>query len=159
MDVESRLRWIFERLNEGDVASLVPFWTEATVDYFPHAEIRGPRDLEAWFSSLIAAAPDVHWDVKTIVTEGDIGFVRWHLTGTFTGESILGFAATGSKFALDGMDNFVFEDGTIKTAHVVYDQLAFARQIGMIPDDGTLADRIGKAAFNALTKLKRLFGR
>ena len=38
---------------------------------------------------------------------------------------------------------------------VVTDQLAYARQIGMMPPDGSAADRGMKAAFNARTKLAR----
>ena len=36
---------------------------------------------------------------------------------------------------------------------VVFDQMQFARQIGMLPPDGTAADRATKAAFNAKTRL------
>ncbi|HYH89942.1 MAG TPA: hypothetical protein VEX67_11950 [Solirubrobacteraceae bacterium] len=37
--------------------------------------------------------------------------------------------------------------------HVVYDQLDFARQLGLIPPDASPADRALKAAFNAATKV------
>ena len=31
------LRWVFDRLNDHDVASLRRFWTPETVEYFPDA--------------------------------------------------------------------------------------------------------------------------
>jgi hypothetical protein len=37
---------------------------------------------------------------------------------------------------------------------VYYDGLAFARQIGMLPREGSTADRAVLAAFNATTKAK-----
>jgi len=36
---------------------------------------------------------------------------------------------------------------------VVVDQLQYARQIGMMPPDGSAADRAMKAAFNLRTKV------
>ena len=36
-----------------------------------------------------------------------------------------------------------------------FDGASFARQIGMLPPDGSGADRAMKSAFNAVTKLRR----
>ena len=38
---------------------------------------------------------------------------------------------------------------------IVADQMEYARQLGMIPSDGSAADRGMKAAFNLRTKLAR----
>jgi len=46
-------------------------------------------------------------------------------------------------------------DGNVVSNFVVYDQMQFARQIGMLPPDRSLADRAMKAAFNARTRLLR----
>ena len=51
------------------------------------------------------------------------------------------------------MDHFVIRHGTIATNFVVFDQMQFARQIGMLPPDGSPADRAMKAAFNGKTGL------
>ncbi len=51
------------------------------------------------------------------------------------------------------MDHFVVRDGTVASNFVVFDQMQFARQIGMLPADGSAADRAMKAAFNAKTRL------
>jgi len=79
--------------------------------------------------------------------------VRWHMTGTHTGEPSEGLEATARALAIDGMDHFVIRDGTIATNVVIFDQMQFARQIGLLPPDGSRADRATKAAFNAKTRL------
>ncbi len=70
------------------------------------------------------------------------------------GASWQGIAPTGNSFELDGVDHFVLRDGKIESNFVVFDQLQFARQIGMMPADGSTADRAMKAAFNGKTRLR-----
>ena len=72
---------------------------------------------------------------------------------THSGAPWQGIAPTGKAIALDGIDHFVVRDGKIESNFVVFDQLEFTRQIGMIPPDGSAADRGMKGAFNAKTRL------
>ena len=65
-----------------------------------------------------------------------------------------GIAPTGNPVELDGIDHFVIRDGKVESNFVVFDQLQFARQIGMMPADGSTADRAMNAAFNAKTRLR-----
>ena len=44
-------------------------------------------------------------------------------------------------------------DGKVVSNLVVADQMDYARQIGMMPPDGSVLDRTLKALFNARTKL------
>jgi hypothetical protein len=46
-------------------------------------------------------------------------------------------------------------DGKVVSNFVVFDQLQYARQIGMMPPDGSTTDRAMKGVFNARTKLAR----
>jgi hypothetical protein len=62
-------------------------------------------------------------------------------------------APTGKALAIDGIDHFVVRDGKIVSNFVVVDQLQYARQIGMMPPDGSAADKAMKSVFNARTKL------
>jgi hypothetical protein len=42
---------------------------------------------------------------------------------------------------------------------VVFDQFQYARQLGLMPPDGSRADRAMKAAFNAQTTVRQRLGR
>ena len=56
-----------------------------------------------------------------------------------------------------------FEAGQLKSNTIYIDGLAFARQIGLLPREGSVADRLIEASFNARTDVttlvRRLAGR
>ena len=150
------VRWAFEKLNERDTAPLRRFWGPDTVERFPDATCRGSEEIAAYFDGVFAALPDFHMRVESLVESGDDVFVHWHLTGTHSGAPFSGIASTGRAVAIDGIDHFVLrEDGTVVSNFVVFDQMQFARQIGLLPPDGSAADRAMKAAFNGKTELVR----
>jgi len=91
--------------------------------------------------------------VDSLVEQGEDVFVHWHLTGTHSGGPFQGIAATGRPVAIDGIDHFVLRDGTIVSNFVVFDQMQFTCQIGLLPPDGSAADRAMKTAFNGKTEL------
>lgn len=147
------VRWTFEILNTHDVEPLRQVWTDVTVERFPSGTITGTDAIVGYFDNLFAALPDFHMEVVAVAETGDDVFVHWRLTGTHTGVPFEGIEATGRAVAIDGMDHFVIRDGTIATNFIVFDQMQFARQIAMLPPDGSAADRATKAAFNAKTRL------
>jgi predicted SnoaL-like aldol condensation-catalyzing enzyme len=154
------IRWAFEMLNTRDVEPLRALWTDATLERFPSVTLHGAEAMADYFTTLFAALPDFRMKVVAIAESGDDVFVHWHLTGTHTGGRVEGVEPTGRALAIDGMDHFVIRDNTVATNFVVFDQMQFARQIGMLPPDGSPADRATKAAFNAKTRLlARLRGR
>lgn len=147
------VRWTFEVLNSHDVEPLRQVWTDATVERFPSVTVSGSEAIADYFRRLFAALPDFRIEVIAIAETGDDVFVHWHMTGTHTGAAFEGLEATGRAVAIDGIDHFVVRDGTIATNFVVFDQMQFARQVGLLPPDGSAADRATKAAFNAKTRL------
>ncbi|CAN5262534.1 hypothetical protein BH20ACT16_BH20ACT16_05450 [soil metagenome] len=147
------VRWAFDVINSHGITPLRAFWTPATSERFPDGTYQGEEALAGYFERLFAALPDVHLQVLTITEQGEDVFVHWHLTGTHSGAPFQGIAPTGRAIALDGIDHFVVRDGTVATNFVVFDQMQFARQIGLLPPDGSAGDRATKAAFNAKTRL------
>ena len=147
------VRWTFEVLDAHDVAALRTMWTAETVERFPSKTARGADGMTAYFETLFAAVPDLRMRVIALAENGENVFVRWQLTGTHSGAPFEGIDATGKALAIDGMDHLVIRDGTIATNFVVFDQMQFARQIGLLPADGSRGDRATRAAFNARTRL------
>jgi ketosteroid isomerase-like protein len=148
------VRWAFEALNRRDVSALKRLWTEETVERFPDATCRGPEEIAGYFEDVFAAISDWHMEVVAVAEQGDDVFVHWHLTGTHDGP-LLGIEPTGKPLAIDGIDHFVVRDGKVVSNFVICDQMQYGRQIGMLPADGSPADQVMKAAFNARTKLAR----
>ena len=149
------VRWSFEVINTRDVTTLRGFWTQDTVDHFPDRTCRGADEITAYFEEVFAALPDFRIEVRGLAEQGEDVFAQWHLTGTHTGADFQGIEATGRSLAIDGMDHFVIRDGKVVSNLIVYDQMQFARQSGLMPADGSGADRALKLAFNAKTTLEK----
>ena len=153
------IRWAFDQINTRDVSALKQFWTDETYERFPNAECHGSDEIAAYFESVLAALPDFRIEVVNVAAENDDVYVHWHMTGTHSGAAWFGVEPTGKRVEMDGIDHFVLREGMVVSNFVVFDQTQFARAVGMLPPDGSGADRAMKAAFNARTKLMRRLGR
>jgi steroid delta-isomerase-like uncharacterized protein len=129
-------------------------WTDQTLQRFPDRDCHGAAEIRAYFEATFAAIPDLVVEMLALVEQGDEVFVRWRLSGTQQGR-LQGLEGTGRKIRLDGVDHFTLRDGKIASNFVIYDQTQWARQIGLMPDDGTAGDRALKGTFNARVKLAR----
>jgi steroid delta-isomerase-like uncharacterized protein len=145
------VRWAFERLNEHDVSVLKQFWDDETYERFPDEECVGADAIAAYFQRVFDAVEHFHIRPVDITGSGDDVYVHWHMTGVHRGR-FAGVDGTGKAIAIDGIDHFVIRDGKVVSNHVVFDQLQFATQIGLLPPTGTPADRALKGAFNLRTK-------
>lgn len=152
-DVEL-VRAAFDALNRRDLAFVSQFWTEGTVERFPDRTCRGKAEIVAYFEGIFAGLPDWQIQVRAIVGRGEDVFVHWHMTGTHAGP-LLGIAPTGKRVALDGIDHFVIRDRKVVSNDILFDQMGFARQLGLLPPDGSRVDRALKAMFGVRTRLSR----
>lgn len=163
---ENLVRALFARFNDREAFFADP---EATwIDrpryriFAGDLEMNTREEVVAWFRGFFDAIPDLHMEVEDVVVAGEPGHervtVRWHITGTFSGAPYLGVEPTGRPIDLRGMDLIEVEDGRIAGNNVYYDQLAFARQIGMLPSEGSLGDRLMTGAFNLVTKGRDMVG-
>jgi steroid delta-isomerase-like uncharacterized protein len=153
------IRWAFEDcLNHQDVAPLRAFWTDETVERFPDETCHGADAIANYFARCFTGMPDFHMEIRALVEDGDHVFVHWRLTGTHRGP-FAGIEPTGRSLAIDGMDHFELHDGRVVSNFVVFDQMQVARQLGVLPADGSPADRAMKSAFNVKTRVAELIAR
>jgi steroid delta-isomerase-like uncharacterized protein len=157
---EATVRALFARFNDREAFFADP---EGTWIDRPHyrvfaqnLEMHSREEVVAWFRGFFDAVPDLHMEVEDVAVAGEAGrervTVRWRITGTFSGTPYMGIEPTGRAVDLRGMDLISIEDGRVAGNNVYYDQLAFARQIGMLPAEGSLGDRLMTGAFNLATK-------
>ena len=81
--------------------------------------------------------------------------VEWRMAGHFTGAPFMDLEPTGRRIDIRGLDLLEIEDGEIVGNTAYYDGASFARQVGMLPSEGSGAERAMKGAFNAVTKMRR----
>jgi steroid delta-isomerase-like uncharacterized protein len=154
--VEQHVRSYFEAMNNRDVEGMVSHWREDGVDdMVPVGVLRGRDEMRQYFNSLFAATPDARTTVTRLVAGEQSCAVEWRVEGTFDGAPYLGIEPTGKHVEVRGLDLFELEGGEIVSCTGYFDGASFARQIGMLPADGSGADRAMKSAFNAVTKLRR----
>jgi steroid delta-isomerase-like uncharacterized protein len=148
------IRWSFEQLNGRDISALRELWSADVVVRFPDRTCRGVDEVAGYFEETFAAVPDLRLEVVSIVEQGDDVFAQWRLTGTHDGP-VQGIEGTGKPIDLDGIDHFVLRDGRIVSNFVVFDQMQYSRQLGILPSQDSVGDKAMKAAFNARTKLAK----
>jgi len=148
------IRWTFDRLNAHDASSLRQIYDDESVSHFPQRVCRGADEIVRFWVETFTGMPDFHVEILALAEHSDDVFVHWRLTGTQRGP-LQGIAPTGKPIALEGMDHFVVREGRIRSGFVAFDQMEYARQLGMFPADGSPADRLMKTAFNARTQLTR----
>ena len=152
-------RWTLDVLNDHQVQPLKEgFWTEDSVECFPDRTCRGPAEIAEYFEQAWAAVPDYQMELVAIAENGENVFARWRLTGTHDGP-LQGIEPTHKRVEVDGIDHVVIRDGRLVSNFVVFDQMQYARQIGLMPADGSSADRAMKGVFNARTRLAQRLGR
>jgi predicted ester cyclase len=144
---------VFEAINAHDTDALREVWASGVTERMPDKTCHGPDELAEHFRGLFAAMPDLRMEAVSHVEDGERVFVRWHLTGNHTGAPFSGIERTGASIRLDGMDEITIRDGKVVSNFVVFDQMEVGRQLGLLPPDGSAADRALKAAFNAKTKV------
>jgi len=154
--VEQHVRSYFEAMDRRDVEAMVSHWREDGVDdMVPVGLLRGRDEMREYFKSVFAATPDARTTVTRLVAGEQSCAAEWRIEGTFDGAPYLGIEPTGKHIEIRGLDLFELEDGEIVSNTGYFDGASFARQIGMLPPDGSGADRAMKSAFNAATKLRR----
>ena len=92
----------------------------------------GRESFRAQWKIWQAAFPDLHFDVREILAEGDRVVTRWHLTGTHSGIDYMGKKASGAKIAVDGVSIDRIENGMVVSGFDAWDSLGFREQIGLI---------------------------
>jgi steroid delta-isomerase-like uncharacterized protein len=157
--VEDRARSYFEALSARDPAAMIEHWSEDGVaDIVPYGILRGHGEIAGFFRSMFAAMPDLETTVTRVAAAPHLAAVEWRMGGHFTGAPFMELEATGRRVDIRGLDMLEIEEGQIIGNTAYYDGASFARQIGMLPTEGSGAERALKGAFNAMTKMRRKVG-
>lgn len=152
-------RKLMEAVSAHDLDALGELQHEDVVDDFTAVGIyRGRAAVRAFFAETFGAFPDFALEVVRITASGDMAIVQWNVEGTFTGTPFQGIRATGKHVTLRGVDCMQFEEGRLHHNTIYYDGAGFARSIGLLPAQGSTAEKAMFAAFNAATKARRAVG-
>jgi predicted ester cyclase len=123
------------------------------------AAVAGRDAVFGHFAAVLAAIPDIHFDIDRVAGEAETVFASWRLTETFSGAPFHGVAATGRPIDIRGIDRFTIRDRKIASVLATYDSMDFAIQCGLLPAIDSPAQRAMVHAINARTRARRLLRR
>jgi glyoxylase-like metal-dependent hydrolase (beta-lactamase superfamily II)/predicted ester cyclase len=157
---ESVARGYFEAINARDLETALSLWADGGHEYVRgQVDTFAPDGVRAFVGGLFEAVPDLRMEIVSTTTEGERCGVQWRLSGTFAGPGgFAGVAPTGRHIELEGLDLITVRDGLIQGNDAFTDSMTFARQIGMMPPQGSTAEQRMTGAFNAKTRLSGRLG-
>jgi hydroxyacylglutathione hydrolase len=158
--VEAVARRYFAAIDARDLELGVSLWAEGGRENVRgQVDVLAPEGVREFIGELIGAVPDLNMEVVSTTSEGERCGVQWRLTGTFAGPGGFGgVAPTGSPIELEGFDLITVRDGLIVGNDAFTDSMTFARQIGLLPPQGSGAEVRMTQAFNAKTRLSQRLG-
>ena len=145
--------------NGRDASAMDAFVTDDIVWYDPALPepARGKAAVRQFMEDSWRSFPDLRFsepDPPFMVEQGDRIAWAWRMQGTFTGAPIdpPGFAPTGRAIDVLGIDQWEMRDGRIARYRAYYDMNDVARQLGIVPPQGSPGER-------AMVALQRLQAR
>jgi glyoxylase-like metal-dependent hydrolase (beta-lactamase superfamily II)/ketosteroid isomerase-like protein len=145
----------FAAIDQRDLDGAVALWAAGgRDDVRGRVDVIAPEGVRGFLGELIDAVPDLSMEVVSTTSEGERCGVHWRLRGTFAGPGHFGgVAPTGSAIDIEGFDLVTVRDGLIQHNDAFTDSMTFARQVGMMPAQGSPGEQRMTGAFNAKTRL------
>jgi steroid delta-isomerase-like uncharacterized protein len=120
-------------VNSGDFQVFNDVVAPHSVDHDPApGQAPGPEGYRQFFTELRTAFPDLHISVEHMVADADNIAFAYTATGTHRG-ALMGFAPTGKRMKIRGMQISKFADGKLVERWGSSDQLGILQQLGLAP--------------------------
>ena len=153
-------RWL-GAWNAHDADGVLEFLAEDVEvrdDSWPKA-MHGHADVREFLAALWRGIPDMAFELLdgpyVIPGEPRASF-HWRGSGTFTGPmDPPGFAPTGRRWEIDGVDFQEYRAGRIRRLRVICDLMSVSRQLGLMPASGSRAERAMAAAQRGVMRVRR----
>ena len=125
--------------------------------------MHGHDDVREFLQALWRAVPDMTFELLdgpyVIPGEPRASF-HWRGSGTFTGRmDPPGFAPTGRRWEVDGVDFQEYRDGRIAKLRVIFDLMTVSRQLGVMPATGSTAERTMATAQRGVVRAQQAYRR
>lgn len=131
-------------------------------DAWPKA-MRGHADVRQFIDAMWRAFPDMEFELVRgpyVVPDEPRAAFHWRGWGTHTAPlDPPGFAATGRRWEVDGVDFHEYRDGRVDRLRIAFDMMAASRQLGLLPQPGSRTERAMAVAQRATTTLQRALRR
>ena len=121
--------------------------------------LHGVAEVQEFMRTSFRVFPDLTFgepEPAALAADGNEAMWAWTMRGTHRGAiDPPGFAPTGRTMLVQGVDRWTLRDGRIARYRAFYDMSDLARQLGIMPEAGSRAER----AMAALQRLQALLTR
>jgi steroid delta-isomerase-like uncharacterized protein len=154
-DAATVARGYFEAVGRRDLDAMTEFYAPGGEgEIYGLVRLRVPDSYRAWFGDLFRAFPDFSFEIVEIVAAGEKAAVRWHATGTFSGDaSFEGLAPNGAGVDVQGCDVLTVREGRIQHNDAYMNAAEMMRQLGVLPPQGSAPEKALTAVLNVKTRL------
>jgi len=134
--------------NDHDADALIALCTEDVLwdDPALAAPERGHQAVRDYLAGTWAMFPDLAFTLpepSMVGVEGPLAAQVWRMTGTMLGsDPWAGFAPTGKRIDVEGIDIYVFRDELVSHYRGRYDLAEVARQLGLAPARGSRPEQV-----------------
>ena len=129
------VRKMIEAINGQNLASLDELMAPHLVLHMHDQQMQGWKVNRQVIEGEIKAFPDLHVTIEDSIAEADKVCVRLQETATHTGD-YRGLAPTGNKLSYTVVTIWRLVEDKIVEGWIVYDQLDFLKQLGVIKYKG-----------------------
>jgi glyoxylase-like metal-dependent hydrolase (beta-lactamase superfamily II)/predicted ester cyclase len=149
-------RRYFAALAAHDLDLAAACWAPGGIDRLVgQPPLTAPDGIKEYFGALFAAFPDFELEVLDLTTYRTRTAVRWRARGTFAGPGrFQGFLPNGAVIEIEGCDVVTVADELIAHNDAYVDSGDIARQLGLLPPAGSLAERRLTRLANAGTRIR-----
>jgi predicted ester cyclase len=146
---EAKTRRLYQAVWNERQVELVSEWVapEFVGHYSAYPEpVRGVDGFRSFVTDLLTAFPDLRMELIETLAVDDKVVSRVRMAGTHSG-ALLGFAPTGRQVDAECIAIEHYADGRCIEEWAQTDDLRMSRQIGALPEAGSIAERIGQTLF------------
>jgi steroid delta-isomerase-like uncharacterized protein len=158
------IRSLFEAFNDGDLDRAAATVTDdfELVDVAAGRVFRGPAGCREWLQVFRTALPDAQTELLNLFAEDDQVATEHIGRGTHDGPFVTPAGTippTGRKVELRIAELYEVREGKIAQLYAYYDSTTLMRQLGVLPPQGSTADRTMTAVMGLGVKAKRALRR
>ena len=132
-EIVSRL--VEEAFGQGNLDVVDELLAPDSVGHAFPDELHGPEEVKRFVSAFRNGFPDLQFEVRDVIAEGDKVVARWVARGTHEGE-FNGIPPTGEQIRMTGITIERLEDGKVVEGWTNRDALGMLQQLGVVPMRG-----------------------
>lgn len=123
------VRRVYDALNRGAIDEFGRYLSDDFREVTPKGKVMSKTGCLAEIEEVKEAMPDVRYENKELIAEGDRVAVVENYSGTMTGE-MRGIRPTGQRMSVTAVELYVIKNGKVVELHSVFDTASMREQLG-----------------------------